>query len=39
MASFYWINAKGDQVGPIEPTAAIGLIKTGMITADTLVWA
>ena len=38
MASFYWINAKGDQAGPIEQTNAVGLVKTGMITAETLVW-
>ena len=38
MASFYWINAKGDQTGPIEATNAVGLVKTGMITAETMVW-
>ena len=38
MASFYWINAKGDQTGPIDAANAVGLVKTGMITAETLVW-
>jgi len=39
MASFYWINTKGDQVGPIDETNAIGLVKTGMIGGETLVWS
>lgn len=39
MPSIWWVNAKGEQSGPIELTQAVGLVKTGMIAPATLVWS
>ena len=39
MSSIWWLDADHKQVGPIEATKAIGLVKTGQIKAETLVWS
>ncbi len=39
MPAIYYVDSEGSRRGPIELTPAIGLIRTGMIIASTLVWS